>query len=236
MATPISNALSTSAQSGINQPKGKSELGKEDFLNLMIAQLKYQNPLEPLDGSEYTAQLAQFSSLEQLTNMSNSLDQSILANLQLSQSVNNTMTAALIGKEMKLEGESIQNVGQESIQLGYDLPASATSVSINIYDSNGALVKSFDGLSNTKGLTKLSWDFTDNNGRKVTDSNYSFKVSATATNGEEMTVKQFRIGNIDGIRYTEGGTVLVSDGIEYNMADVYEIINSTSTTVSDEED
>ena len=89
---------------GTNTTQGKSELGKDDFLKLMIEQMKNQDPLSPMEGTEFTAQLAQFSSLEQLSNMSDSLEQSINANYQLTQAVNNTMTAALIGKEVKLEG------------------------------------------------------------------------------------------------------------------------------------
>ena len=223
----IDNISSVSPQNSMNTAKGKSELGKEDFLNLMIAQLKYQDPLAPMEGTEFTAQLAQFSSLEQLSNMSSSLDQSILANLQLTQSVNNTMTAALIGKDAKLEGTSLTNVGQSEIGFGYNLLDDAYKVNINIYDGFGNVVKTYDNLDSSKGDHKLSWDFTDNKGEKLPSGNYTFEVVANASTGDKLYVNQYRIGPIDAVRYTENGAVLVVDGIQYNLSDVYEIVNSS---------
>lgn len=215
---------------GVFGPQGKSELGKDDFLKLMIEQLKNQDPLSPMEGTEFTAQLAQFSSLEQLNNMSKSLEQSISANFQLTQAVNNTMTASLIGKEVKLEGTSLVYNGQTDIGLGYNLPDTASSVTVKIFNQDGVLVKSFDGLEKTKGDHKLSWDFTDNNGGKVPIGNYRFEVEAKSMNNEDMVVKPFRTGLIDSLRFTDNGTMLVIDNIEYNLADVYEILNAVQVT------
>ena len=229
MPDQLQNLGGVNYQNTAGQPKGKSELGKDDFLNLMIAQLKFQDPMEPLKGTEFTAQLAQFSSLEQLSNMSKSLDNSISANLQLSQSVNNTMAATLIGKDVKLSGTTLQNTGQENTEFGYTLiEGNASEIEVNVYDAGGNLVKTFDDPPKVKGDNKLLWDFTDNNGNKLEKGSYRFEVTAKSSNGSTLSAEGYRYGAIDSIRYTDNGTALVVNGVEYSLADVYEIINQQS--------
>jgi flagellar basal-body rod modification protein FlgD len=76
-------------------------LGKEDFLNLFVTQMKYQNPLDPMDNTEFTAQLAQFSSLEQLTNINTQLTDL----LSYENSLHNTLTTSLIGRNVTFSGD-----------------------------------------------------------------------------------------------------------------------------------
>ncbi|MBU8911758.1 MAG: flagellar hook assembly protein FlgD, partial [Desulfobacterales bacterium] len=84
------------SSSGSLQTLTSSTMGKDDFLKMMIAQLQHQDPLNPLDGTDFTAQLAQFSSLEQLSNMNTQLE-----TLGLYQSsLNNAQSISLIGKEI----------------------------------------------------------------------------------------------------------------------------------------
>lgn len=214
------------------QPQpGKSELGKDDFLRLLMEQMKYQDPLNPMDSTEFTAQLAQFSALEQLSNMNDSLDASINANYQLIQAVNNTMTATLIGKEIKIDNTNINYSGQENVYIGYNLPADASNVVIKIYDENGNVVRTIDDVPTSSGMHKVSWDFTDDNGNKVPQGNYSFKVEATSMNGEdEMTFDYYQVGIIEGIKFTQNGTMLVVNGAEIPLSDVMEIFESDQNT------
>jgi len=203
--------------------KGKSVLGKDDFMKLMLQQLKYQDPLNPMDNSQFSAQLAQFSSLEQLANINKALENSINANYVLTQSVNNTMTANLIGKEAKFGGNSLVNNGQISAIIGYTLPAEAREVSIKIYDQNGKLVKTISGTDNKSGDRKVEWDFTDDEGKKLPEGNYTFKVEGTNFKGEEMSITSYKWGKIDSVKFSEEGTKIISNNVEYIISDILEI-------------
>ncbi len=216
-----------STTTGTSTTKGKSELGKDDFLKLMITQLKNQDPTEPLDSSAYASQLAQFSSLEQLTNINTSLNTSLDANYLLTQSINNTMSASWIGKDAKLSGNVLNNNGQEKISLGYNLPAEASDVTIKIYNKSGALVKTIENCEKNAGDHKLSWDFYDNNSVKLAKGDYTFSVEAKTTDGKSMTVESYRIGTIDSVKYTSSGTVLMIGNVGYSLSDIAEILNST---------
>lgn len=220
------DSVSSSSYSSTTVSENKSSLGKDDFLKLMIAQLKNQDPLNPMDGTEYAAQLAQFSSLEQLTNLNTSMQESLSANYQLTQSINNSLMAAMVGKEVKLAGETVQVSGQDSISLGYTLPSDAKSVTVKIYDQYGSLVKTFNDLSGSTGDTKLSWDLTDNDGNKISNGTYTFDVQAIDYQGESLTVDTFKTGIIDGVKFSSDGTYIVVGGAQYSISDVSEILNS----------
>lgn len=219
MVSEVKNNSNTSTVSS-----NKSVLGKDDFLKLMIAQLKNQDPLNPMDGTEYASQLAQFSSLEQLTNLNSYLKQSIDANYMLTQSINNTMLANLIGKEVKVNSKDLQVNGQESLSIGYELPEGVKSVKVNIYNQYGTLIKSLEA-SNKKGSNKLLWDLTDNNGEKVINGDYKYEVIASDYNDNAVNVTSYILGLIDGIKYSENGTLLIINGAQYSVGDILEIIN-----------
>lgn len=236
MTTSVTNLLNSTNNSTLtNTAKGKSTLAKDDFLKLMMQQLKYQDPLSPMDGSQYAAQLAQFSSLEQLTNLNTSMDTSINANYVLTQSINNTLSATLVGKNVKLSGNSVENKGQSSGEIGYNLPANAKTATITIKNSDGVVVKTINSSELTQGDHKLSWDFSDNDGNKLPNGKYTYEVEATNSDGTALTATTFKIGKIDAIRFSDSGAVLVVDGTEYNLSDILEIVDSTSSGSSNGE-
>ncbi|HET56055.1 MAG TPA: flagellar hook capping protein [Ignavibacteria bacterium] len=225
------NSINTSWNNGTPQYNDSHGImGKDDFLKLMIEQLKNQDPLNPMDSHEFAAQLAQFSSLEQLSNINTSLRESIDSNYLLAQSVNNTLTATLIGKDVKFESNVLHNQGENTARIGYNLPANAKSVTINIYDESGKIVRTIEGKGITKGDHKLSWDFTDNDGRKLANGKYTFKVEVESNGQEQLSANVFQYGTITGVKFTESGTKIMIDNIEYYLSDILEILNSTQTS------
>lgn len=220
------NSVSTFNNTSAATGTGKSQLGKDDFMKLMIAQLKYQDPMNPQDGAAYASQLAQFSSLEQLSNMNTSLESSINANLQLTQSVNNTMTAALIGKEVKMNTNTIKYNKEDSAKIGYNLASEAATVTVKIYDKSGVLVRTYEPSDKSAGDHTLEWDFKDSTGTKVNAGEYTFKVEAKNLQGSELTMTPWLQGVINGIRFGDAGTRLVIGNSEYALSDVSEIFNT----------
>ncbi len=224
---PIS-AIDNQVNTFVQEPQGGDDMGKEAFLELMIAQLQNQNPLDPMDGTEYAAQLAQFSSLEQLTNLNDSMNASIDADYFLTQSINNTLTATLIGNDVKLASPTLNNIGQDDVEFGYKIPVDASKVTVNIYNEHGALVRTITEENISGGDHKLSWDFFDDNGNKLPEGGYRFEVTAKDTKGENMVVSSYGLGRIDGVKFGENGTTLIVGGVEYSLADVIEILNHDS--------
>lgn len=211
---------------GTGSLTGQTSMGKEDFLKLMLAQLQNQDPLNPMEGTEFASQLAEFTSLEQLINLNNAMDTSINADYFLSQSINNTLAATLIGKEVKLSGNNFQNNGADSTTLGYNLSTQASSCTIKIYNESGQLVKTIENAPKSSGDNKLIWDFYDNDGNKVPEGKYTFKVEAKDLDNNLISYSDYVLGKIDGVKFTEEGTMLVVNGANYYLSDIMEIYNS----------
>jgi flagellar basal-body rod modification protein FlgD len=171
------NSIETSSTPGLVNQTASNKIevmGKDDFLNLLVTQLKYQDPLNPLDSTDFTAQLAQFSSLEQLANINAGLDN--LINFQTG--MNNTQALSFIGKTVQAYGSSIHLKDGTANPLTFELESKAEKVFINIYDSYQNLVTTIQSGEMEAGSNSYAWNGTDKNGNSVPDGSYSFDVFA----------------------------------------------------------
>ncbi len=199
-----------------------SILGKDDFLKMLIAQLKFQDPLNPLNGTEFAAQLAQFSSVEQLTNIKTSLSQFLNTNIALSNSINNALAASFIGKDVKASASSFSFNGEGTVQYGYSLQQPADTVVIKIYNEYGGLVKTIIGTTQ-RGENTLRWNGIGDDGIKVANGRYSFTIEATDFQGNAIVASPFIYGKVTGVRFKSDGTVFVIEGSEVLLSDIVEI-------------
>lgn len=197
--------IATSAKSNV--------LGKDDFLKMLIAQLKNQDPLNPLDGTGFVAQLAQFSSLEQLTNANTKLG-SLGAHLL---SLNNSQMINIIGKEVSVVGNTVM-VDSSASNLKYELPNDARQVVIKIYDDQGGLVETLELGAQKSGLNSVTWN--RGNMRKGV---YQFEVQAIGHNGDQMPVNPLMTGIVTGITIKDGAPYLIVNGQEKSFSDVISI-------------
>lgn len=228
MSTSVDSIKNANSTSNSATSSKSTTLGKDDFLKMMLAQLKNQDPLNPMDGSQYSAQLAQFSSLEQLTNLNTNLTSFINTNLSTAQSITNTMSTNLIGKDVRIDTNKFTYNGQSTIKLGYNVPQATSNVTISIYDSNGKLVKTYDKVTSAQGDNSINWDFKAGSGYSVSKGDYTYTVTAKSSGGSEITATPFQSGAVSSVKFTTDGAKLVINGIEYDFANVSQIANSTT--------
>ncbi len=203
--------------------RGRSNLGKTDFLNLLVTQLRYQNPMEPMQDTDFIAQLAQFSSLEQLSDINTSLGYSTELDYVLSQTIANTMATTIIGMEVVAEGNLISHTYEADESVHFELAADAVNIKVKIYDQAGALVRTISAENLEKGKNIIEWDGKNDSGTKLAGGEYTFEVEAKNSADESIDVSTRIVGIVDSIRYENGRGYLSINGQLIEMSDIIEV-------------
>ncbi|MDP3481164.1 MAG: flagellar hook assembly protein FlgD [Desulfoprunum sp.] len=218
-------ASSTAAKKSATASKDEV-MGKEDFLNLLVAQLKNQDPLNPDDPTEFTAQLAQFSSLEQLNNLNDSMDTLVTSNTNSDK----LSTLNTIGKEAVYQDGSFNFTG-EPVTLGYKLDGQAKAVTLSL-QLNGATVATLKGTDLTAGNHFLTWDGLATNGQAAAHGKYKIVIEAKASEGESVAANPLIRSEVTGVDLDGefGGVLITKAGkVEFNtIIGVYEKSSSAS--------
>jgi flagellar basal-body rod modification protein FlgD len=229
MSIPSVNTTSYGASSTTNDQtsssSGAEKLGMDQFLNLFIAQLKNQDPLNPLDSSEFTAQMAQFSSVEQLYGMN-----SKLGNIEETLNSQNEQHDNLgyIGKTVKADDNTMV-VGDGTVQPGSYSIDEGGNVTIDVYDSQGQRVRTlYQGIED-KGEHGVNWDGRDDTGTLVGDGTYTFEITARDENGLIVPSNTYISGEVTGITYKNGQPYLM---IGDKLLDSSKIIEVSQTTAN----
>ena len=178
-------------------------LGRDDFLKLMLAQLKNQDPMKAMDPSEFLGQLAQFSTVSGIQEMQTSIG--TLAESMRSAQVLDGST--MIGRDILVAGEDATLGATGSVRGAVDMPTGAVSAQMNIRDASGQLVRSMS-VSTTAGLQDFTWDGTTNAGERAAAGDYSFEVVANVGGATESleTLLSDRVNSVT-IDATKGLTL-----------------------------
>lgn len=222
MATISPTSLSAATPTYATAASGT--LGKDDFLKLLVKQLQNQDPMNPLDSSQFATQLAQFSSVEQLANINTNLEASVATNQLMAQSIGNSLASSMIGRDVKASGNTLQWNGTDEVRFGYTLGTAGEKATVRIYDADGEVVRVIDGTA-LAGDTSLTWDGLNDSGSEVKEGAYTFKVEVTDAQDKDMASASFILGSITGVRFTSTGTVFLVDGAEIPVANILEILN-----------
>jgi flagellar basal-body rod modification protein FlgD len=201
------------------------QLGRDAFLKLLVSQLKYQDPMEPVKNEAFVAQLAQFSSLEQLQSINETLaaDRDGEATLAVRQAVESNTAVALIGKEVSIPAETVNYVGDGSVEIGYYLGGPADRVTVQVFDAAGNPLRILTDSSPEGGNGSVLWDGKDADGQQVDSGVYHIVPTAVDGQGQAVGASAALVGEVMGVRYEDGEPILILDGGEAPLSGVAQI-------------
>jgi flagellar basal-body rod modification protein FlgD len=184
---------------GQPQRKNKNSLEKEDFLNLMVTQLKYQDPTKPADHQDMAAQLAQFNTVEQLSQANRSLDsmsrgQEELKADKMTEYLGREVTAT--GSKLRTNDESKMLAGTSG---GFVLPMDAGSVTVTIKNDKNEVIRTLALGPQTAGEHPITWDGTDSKGEKVGAGIFTFDLVAQTTDGKKIDATSQVTAEVTGV-------------------------------------
>lgn len=185
--------------------KKKNELGKDDFMKLMGAQLKYQDPINPMKNEEMAAQLAQFSALEQMMNVNKTLE-TMVAGQKPSEHM---LAASLIGKRVSTDSTHFQFEKGSSPEINFKLPDDAATVNVAIVSPKGEVVREIELGELQKGDQSVRWDGKNGKFQEQPLGEYSYRVTAADKDGKAIPVNNDSSGIVTGITFEGGKSVLI---------------------------
>ncbi len=230
----IISPIATDTNGNPVAPGSQNTLGKDDFLKLLITKLTHQDPLKPMEDEAFVAQLAQFSSLEQLQNVNDSLSNSLEWDYLQMQTINNTMATGLIGREVNASYNGVYLDADNQPTIAFNSPKYAQRVNVQILDINGLVVRTLTDKEVPPGSNKMKWDGLDQNGQRVGEGYYTINISAVDAAGDLFTPLTFLQGKVDGIVYRECAAYLQVGGMEIPLSAI-NAINEYVEEIEEEE-
>ncbi|RJG09874.1 flagellar hook assembly protein FlgD [Pseudomonas cavernicola] len=186
------------------ETKSSKDLGKNEFLNLLVAQLNNQDPLAPQENGAFIAQLAQFSQVEGIEKLNTSMG-SLVSGYQSSQAL---QASSLVGRKVIVPSEKAVVDTSETFKASLVLPQSSSNVYVNIYDSAGAVVNRVSMGEQAAGNVSFMWDGKDSSGKVAPPGTYKFEAQAvfgTETKGLYTLLP----ANVDSVTLGQNGGELM---------------------------
>lgn len=196
----------------------KEELGQDGFMKLLAHQLKNQDPMKPMDQKDFSANLAQFSQLEQLTAMNKKMD-SVNQNALDDKRVQG---AAFLGRKVVTSGTSIDYKGDgKDVKVPFYLDQPAKAAVINILDNKNQLIARIERENLNKGMQDVTWDGIGFDGQIAAKETYHFEVIGFDENNNKFNGSTRSEGLVQGVHFEDGETVLdLANGKKVFLKDV----------------
>lgn len=195
---------------------GSSVVKQEDFFKLLIAQLKNQDPMNPVENQQFVAELAQFSALEQQSNQTKILEQ--MLNQQQGDAA--TQALSLIGKEVSTENTSVQYQTGDQIRYLFHTDGS-DNVMVQVTSASGKVVATDTVSVSGAGQHEYLFEGKDNDGQLLSPGEYTVSFgSSVSSDGSQTEYPSYMMGMVDGVNFIDGDPVLMVNGQSIKMASV----------------
>lgn len=197
-----------------------NELGADDFMDLMIAQMQNQDPMSPMDNGDFIAQLAQFSASSGIQDLNTSFS-SLSTSLQSYQAL---QASGLVGRSVLISSDSAALSAESKVQGMVNLDTSTQQLTLGIYDQNGTLVRRVPMGMQTAGTVPFEWDGLMDDGTVAPAGVYDLRAEALV-NGEMTAMETLVFSDVESVSLSSRGGVLLNlDGIgTADLSDVYQI-------------
>jgi flagellar basal-body rod modification protein FlgD len=212
MTAPLTNSLLTPTRNGSSVGPGGA-LGKNEFLKLLTTQLKYQDPMDPMDGKDMAADLAQFSGLEQLLNINEQLEAQQGQYTSLLMAMNNNVALGTIGKTVMAAGDQVLLTkdahGVYGGKVSADIATSGVAT-LTLVDRSGKEVGSRTLGYVTGG--RQEFDIGSAAAQVSTDGPFTYRITVADANGKDVPQQTYTVGVVDGMSWGPDGAARLTAG------------------------
>lgn len=206
----------TSSSSSV--PGAKIDSGRNEFLMLLVTQLRHQDPFNPMDSAQFATQLAEFSGLEQLIELNERFQEQADITAMMSLSINTSLAASLVGRRVLAVGTEVFVPASGEASITVDVNGDGGSATLRLFDVNGVEI----------AVQKVG---TVNGGRQTIPLNdlnlasgiYTYELTVTGADNVPVDVTHYSNGLVDGVLFANGAILLRAGGLLIPLARLIEI-------------
>lgn len=195
---------------------GSSELNQNTFLRLLTTQLQNQDPTNPMSNEDFIAQLAQFSSLEQLQGVNSQLNNLNLVNT----SMNNASMVNLLGQEVVAVSDTFHYSGEGDQKISFMNSNEVSGGTVTITDENGKVVDTITLGAMDQGEHSVTWDGKGSSGEQLPEGNYTVSYNATDGNGNPVGITGLITGVVNELSFENGSPQPSVDGVPIDIGNI----------------